>query len=66
MTSPWLTASEAATYLRFVDAEGRPNTKALRKYLDRHPIPVSRLGGRLRFHVDDIHALVVPAARVAS
>lgn len=61
MTTPWMTAAEAAVYLRLVDAEGRPKMKALYCFLDRHPIPAKRLGRRLRFHRDDIDALLVDA-----
>lgn len=41
--SRWLTAAEAAAYLRF------PSTKALYQAVRRGLVPVHRLGRRLRF-----------------
>ena len=35
MTSPYLTSSEAAIYLRFVNAAGAPDTKRTHAYVTR-------------------------------
>jgi hypothetical protein len=65
VTSPFLTPAEAASYLRIVDEAGRPNVRALYKFIDRHATAVRqyRLGSRVRYHVEDIEALAVPVTR---
>ena len=57
MTSPYWTAEEAAEYLGLMK-DGRPNTRAFRNHLSRHPVRVLRLGARCRYHADDIKALI--------
>lgn len=52
MTSPYLTADDAVAYL------GLPSKKALYQHLRRHPIRVYRLGSKVRYHVDDVQALI--------
>lgn len=52
MTTPFVTADDAVTYL------GLPSKKALYQHLRRHPIRVYRLGSRVRYHIDDLQALI--------
>jgi hypothetical protein len=44
VTSPYLNSHEAALYLRFVHADGSPNTRLLREWLVRHRIKTKRRG----------------------
>jgi hypothetical protein len=61
MTSPFLTADEAASYLRLFTKDGSPNKRALYEHLRRHQVRVYHIGSRVRYHVDDIQALIVPS-----
>lgn len=56
--TPWMTAAECALYLRFVDAEGRPDLDRLYHAKSRLGLPASRMGGgrALRFHRQHVDA----------
>jgi hypothetical protein len=62
--SPFLRTDEAALYLRFTDAEGRPNRRALMKFLARKKVPIVTRGRRILIHEDDLKAAL--DRRVAS
>lgn len=47
--SPYLTASEAAAYLRFVYADGSPNMNAFYQFRHRTKLRALRRGGKLLF-----------------
>jgi hypothetical protein len=76
MTSPFLNISQAAEYLAFVGLNGSIEIAAFRKFIAReqarrrqageHEIRIYKLGGRLRYHVDDIKALAIPQRRVSA
>lgn len=67
MTSPFLTSSEAAVYLRFQTATGDPDRKRLRQYLTRHGVKLYKRGRSVLVHRDDLMATLepVPARRSA-
>lgn len=50
--TPWLTAAEAADYLRL------PTVRALYKRVERGQVPAHRLGRQFRFHRRDLDALL--------
>jgi excisionase family DNA binding protein len=50
--TPWLTAAEAADYLRL------PTTRALYKRVERGQVPAHRWGRQLRFARREIDALL--------
>lgn len=52
LTSEWLTADEATTYLRF------PSRDALYQAVHRGQIPARRIGRRLRFRRAELDALL--------
>lgn len=52
MQSPYLTASEAAAYLRLEKADGSPNLHALYTLRWRRGLKAVRRGGRLLFRKD--------------
>jgi excisionase family DNA binding protein len=54
--SPWLTANEAAAYLRL------PSARALYKRVERGHVRAHRWGRQLRFHRRDLDALLGSAS----
>jgi excisionase family DNA binding protein len=56
MDSTWLTASEAAEYLRL------PTTRALYKRVERGQLPAHRFGRQFRFRRRDLDALLGSSA----
>lgn len=56
MTSPYLTTREAAIYLRFVDAEGRPSVQRCLKFLYAHAVRTRKRGASVLVHRDDLEA----------
>jgi hypothetical protein len=56
--SPYLTAPEAAVYLRYERADGSPNLNALYIARSRHGLKGRRRGGRLLFKVADLDAFL--------
>lgn len=62
MASPWMTAREAAQYLRLFRRDGAPSVDALDKYVAIGEITVHRMGpgkrAARRFHRDDLDAFL--------
>jgi excisionase family DNA binding protein len=52
ITTPWLTAAEAAAYLRL------PSTRALYKRCERGQVRARRWGRQLRFHRRDLDRML--------
>jgi hypothetical protein len=61
--SPYLTAPEAALYLRFEHADGSPNLNAFYIARHRHNIRGHRRGWRLLFRRADLEAFLEDGAR---
>lgn len=58
MTSPYMNTREAAIYLRFVDAEGRPALVRLMDFLRRYKVPIVKRGKSVLIHKDEIEAVL--------
>ena len=56
--SPYLTAAEAATYLRIVKADGTPNVGAFYTFRYRSKLKAFRRGGKLLFRQRDLDAVL--------
>lgn len=54
--SPYMTPKEAAAYLRLFDDNGAPDPKKLYTLRCRYHLRARKVGGLLRFHVNDLDA----------
>jgi hypothetical protein len=54
----WLTALEAAQYLRIVSKDGNPNAAALRNFVNQKRVPYYKPFGRLMFKRSELEKLV--------
>ena len=63
--SPYLTAAEAAAYLRRVDAQGRPSVQAIYSLVKRGRLKPMPGSGKLLFTVESLDACLQRRLRKA-
>lgn len=56
--SPWMTREETCLYLRWVHADGTPDTKAFYRARKRYQLPATQIAGALRCRKDRIDAWI--------
>ena len=57
-TSEWLTASEAAIYLRLFKKDGSPSSESIRNLVSQGRIPFYKPLGRLRFRKSELQNFI--------
>jgi len=64
--SPWMTPAEVCLYLRWVNADGSPDTKSFYRARKRYDLPATRIAGALRCRKERIElwAMGMPATEV--
>lgn len=62
--SPYMTPTEAAAYLRLFDGKGSPDPKKLYCLRSRYHLRARKVGGLLRFHVNDLDAFAADVAKM--
>ena len=56
--SPWMTREETCLYLRWINPDGSPDTKAFYRLRRRYQLPATKIAGVLRCRKDRIDAWI--------